>query len=154
MPEADDSTSYCGLYCPGCGIHQGKVTERVEGLQRILTSYEIGNQKESLSEIEPAFAHYDTFEAVLEGLKSTLGSCDGCKKGGGFSDCEVRDCATDRGYQTCLECLRLETCSLIKKRTWALPALRKIRDEGYENWLKTKREMVEAGWSYLNEPEV
>jgi hypothetical protein len=151
MPESDDSTSYCGLYCPGCEIHQGKVTERVEGLKRILTSYKIGGRQDSLSEEEPAFKHYDKFEQVLEGIKGTFGSCVGCRNGGGIPDCKVRSCATDRGYQTCLDCIKMESCSELKSRSWALPALRKIRDEGYASWLKTKREMVEAGWSYLNE---
>ncbi|MHA2386248.1 MAG: DUF3795 domain-containing protein [Candidatus Thorarchaeota archaeon] len=154
MPEFDELTSYCGLYCPGCGIHQGKVTERVQGLQRILTSYKIGERKEALSQEEPAFKHYDEFEQVLDGIKEVFGSCAGCRKGGGIPDCKVRSCAEDRGYQTCLECVRMEACSELKSRSWALPALRKIRDEGYESWLKTKREMVEAGWSYVADSDV
>jgi hypothetical protein len=153
MPESGDLTSYCGLYCHGCGLNQGKVTEQVEGLQRILTTYKVKGQKDTLSKEEPAFKHYDKFEKVLEAIKGVFGSCPGCRNGGGIPDCEVKSCASDRGYKTCLDCIRMESCSELKSRPWALPALRQIRDEGYESWLKTKREMVEAGWSYLNESE-
>jgi hypothetical protein len=30
----------------------------------------------------------------------------------------------------------MESCSELETRPWALPALREIRDEGYESWLK------------------
>ncbi|MHA2142670.1 MAG: DUF3795 domain-containing protein [Candidatus Thorarchaeota archaeon] len=136
MPKSDDSLSYCGLFCRGCGIYQGKVAKQIEGLQRILTSSKIGGRQSSLSEEEPVFKHYDKFEQVLEGIKGFFGGCAGCRDGGGIPDCKARSCASVRGYQTCVDCIRMESCSELETRPWALPALREIRDEGYESWLK------------------
>ncbi len=149
MPDSDDLISYCGLYCPGCDIHRSKTAHSIEEFQSALSLYKIDGLTKELGEEESVRVHFDRFEKILAEAKDDFGGCVGCLKGGGMQDCKVRSCSTDRGYRTCLDCIRMETCSELRNRSWALPALRKIRDEGYESWLKTKRELVEAGWSYL-----
>jgi hypothetical protein len=149
--HGSDLTSYCGLYCPGCDIHQSKVVHGTEGLQSVLTL--IKGRAAEIGEEESAQMHLKRYVKVLDGAKDDFDGCAGCRKGGGILDCKVRSCSIDRGYRTCLDCIRLESCSELKARPWALPSLRKIRDDGYDSWQKDKRKMVESGWSYVAESE-
>jgi len=90
----------------------------------------------------------DGSDSVLGGVDGYYQSCKGCKKGDGKKDCQVRSCASDRGYSTCVECIRMEFCDVLSGNPRALPRLREIRDKGYDNWLKTKEEMVKTGWTF------
>lgn len=150
MPNSIDLTSYCGLYCPGCEVYQGKVKSHVDGLQGFLDHHHKGEKDGEIAEDDQPISDLDQFEGILDRLAKEYGSCKGCKEGGGKKDCKVRSCASDRGYTTCVECIRMENCELLGKNPRALPSLRKIRDEGFDNWLKTKEEMVAAGWSFMD----
>ncbi|MFX0107413.1 MAG: DUF3795 domain-containing protein [Candidatus Hodarchaeota archaeon] len=148
MPEKNDEVACCGLYCPGCGLYQN-ASGTIESFLGILKSYDI--DRPSDHSVSDDYSSSDGgFQQVLYRLSRSMGPCSGCQTEDKEHDCEVRTCVKDRGYQTCLECIRMENCTQLDPRTWARNALREIRDEGYENWIKTKREMVEAGWSYLN----
>jgi hypothetical protein len=149
MVDDIDLVSYCGLYCPGCGIYQGKVTEGVKGLRKILKKYDIKKSIPRLSSQEPDFSHYEGFQKVMDALVKTFGACETCKSGSGQKNCSVRSCASDRGYATCADCKEMESCKELSERPWAQSKLKEIKDQGYDRWLKTKKEMVEAGWSYL-----
>jgi len=130
-------------------MHQSKAVKGIEGLQSALTSYK--RRGAEIGEMESALMHLERFEKVLDGANDEFEGCAGCRKGGGIQGCKVRSCSIDRGYRTCLDCIRMEACSELKTRSWALPSLREIRDEGYDSWQKDKRKMVDAGWSYLAE---
>ncbi|MFX1262834.1 MAG: DUF3795 domain-containing protein [Promethearchaeota archaeon] len=151
MPSSDDLTSYCGLYCPGCDIHQSKFVHGVDDLQSVLAPSK--RRAAEIGEDESVRMHLERYEKVLDGVKDDFDGCRGCRKGGGIPDCKVRSCSIDRGYRTCLDCIRIESCSELKARPWALPSLHKIRDEGYDSWQKDKRKMVASGWSYLAESD-
>ncbi len=149
MPNSVDLTSYCGLYCGGCEVRQGKVKGHADGLRRFLEHHPIGAKDAQLTDEDQSISDFDQFASVLDSLAKQYGSCKGCKEGGGRKDCKVRSCASDRGYTTCVDCIRMENCELLGKNSRALPSLREIRDKGFDNWLKTKKEMVAAGWSFM-----
>ena len=46
---------YCGLYCGACGIHQGKIKQAVENLQKTISPYGFDKFTSKLAEYEPAF---------------------------------------------------------------------------------------------------
>ena len=96
-------------------MHQGKGVQGIERIQRILTSYSVEEKKQELSEDEPALNHYERYEKLMDGTKGESGGCVGCRNEGGIHDCKVRSCARDRGYRTCLDCIRMETCSELKE---------------------------------------
>ncbi|MFW9912977.1 MAG: DUF3795 domain-containing protein [Candidatus Thorarchaeota archaeon] len=147
MPNSDDLTSYCGLYCPGCDIHQSKAVHGVEDFKSVLASFK--GRIAEISDEDSAQMHLERYTKVFDGGKDDFNGCPGCRRGGGIRDCKVRSCSIDRGYRTCLDCIRMESCSELRARSWALPSLRKIRDEGYDSWQKDKQKMIESGWSYL-----
>lgn len=130
-------------------VYQGKVKGHADELGRFLEHHPIGAKAAQLSEEDQSISDFDEFERVLDGLAKQYGSCKGCKDGGGRKDCKVRSCASDRGYTTCVDCIRMVNCELLGYNPKALSSLRKIRDEGFDNWLKTKKEMVAAGWSFM-----
>jgi hypothetical protein len=150
MPDSD-LTSYCGLYCPGCDMHQSKTVQAIESPQSLLAS--IKNRVAEIGDEESAQMHLERYMKVLDGVKDDFDGCAGCRKGGGIPDCKVKSCSIDRGYRTCLDCIRMESCSELKAQPWALPSLHKIRDEGYDSWQRDKHKMVESGWSYLAESD-
>jgi hypothetical protein len=147
LPDLRDLTSYCGLYCPGCELHQGRSAKQLEKLRRTPEKYSSVAGTDSPAEDQTASSD-DTVEGVLDSVSRQYGSCSGCKKGDGKKDCQVRSCASDRGYSTCVECIRMENCKALSRNPRALPSLREIRDKGYDSWLKTKEEMVGAGWTF------
>ncbi|MFX0055926.1 MAG: DUF3795 domain-containing protein [Candidatus Hermodarchaeota archaeon] len=151
MPDSYDLTSYCGLYCPGCDMHQSKAAHGIDDLRSAITASK--SRPAEIGEEKPAQVHLERFERLLDAAKDDFEGCEGCRKGGGILDCKVRACSIDRGYRTCLDCIRMETCSELKTQSWALPSLRKIRDEGYDSWQKDKQKMVKSGWSYLAESD-
>ena len=151
MKDEKELTTYCGLYCPACGIHQGKVAEAVDGLQKLIHSYGFDKQMGGLSTVEPAFANYDKFNGVMEAIKRFFGRCDNCRRGGGPPDCKIRNCASDRGYSLCTDCSDMDKCDILESYPWALPALQKIRSMGYDKWIKTMEQKAKTGWRYVDE---
>lgn len=132
-------------------MHQSKAAHGIDDLRSAITASK--SRPAEIGEEKPAQVHLERFERLLDAAKDDFEGCEGCRKGGGILDCKVRACSIDRGYRTCLDCIRMETCSELKTQSWALPSLRKIRDEGYDSWQKDKQKMVKSGWSYLAESD-
>jgi len=84
--------SYCGLVCEGCPI--------------LWATREEDPDKQKMIRVEIARMLKEEFgqEEKLE----DMADCDGCKGGGrlfsGCKDCEVRNCAIERGVETCGHC--------------------------------------------------
>lgn len=147
LRDLRDLTSYCGLYCPGCTRFEGRSAEQKSSPPAISDKYSVIAEGESPASNQIAVAG-DGFDSALGGATEHYQSCKGCKEGDGKKDCQVRSCASDRGYSTCVECIRMEFCDVLSGNPKALPRLREIRDKGYDNWLKTKEEMVKTGWTF------
>ncbi|UCH05133.1 MAG: DUF3795 domain-containing protein [Candidatus Thorarchaeota archaeon] len=147
MRDPRDLTSYCGLYCPGCTRFEGRLAEQRTSPQDIADRYRVIREDPSHDRAQTAHAG-DTLDGVRDTSAGHYQSCKGCKEGGGKNDCQVRSCASDRGYSTCVECIRMEFCDVLSGNPESLPRLREIRDKGYDGWLKTKEEMVKTGWTF------
>ena len=52
---------------------------------------------------------YKEFTKGLESIQA-MPLCDGCLKGGGRTDCEIRTCATNKNINDCSECKEPEAC--------------------------------------------
>ncbi len=76
------------------------------------------------------------------------GRCPGCKAGGGFKGCKVRNCAKERGYDTCASCPESESCRKLDNfvsrlfgwffGTDRMGNLREIREQGLDGFLETR----------------
>lgn len=53
-----------------------------------------------------------------QGLTLEMINCTGCREAGvkfnHCERCEIRNCATVKGFKTCAECEKLESCAIIK----------------------------------------
>jgi hypothetical protein len=147
LRDPRDLTSYCGLYCPGCTRFEGRFAEQKARSQDIGDRYNVIGEDASPDQ-KPAARGSEALDVALDSDAGHYQSCKGCKDGDGKKDCMVRSCASDRGYSTCVECIRMEFCDVLSGDSESLPRLREIRDKGYDNWLKTKEEMVKTGWTY------
>ncbi|NHJ15095.1 MAG: DUF3795 domain-containing protein [Candidatus Thorarchaeota archaeon] len=143
MADSKVGVSYCGLYCSGCNLHASNHTKKEDQKQT-------GDITETSPNLEEEIPWVSKLKSHLIRLGQSTPSCPGCKEGGGTKDCEVRTCATDRGYSTCLDCLRVATCRHLERRPWAQPSLDEIRDVGFQKWLKTKEDLVNNGWTYFH----
>ena len=143
---------YCGLYCGGCGIYQGKIKQAVENLRKIISCYGFDKITSELAKWEPSFQHYTEFENVMDGLVKIFGECPGCINGGGDPNCAVRECCKQKAYTTCVECAEMETCEKLRRYgPQALEGLQKIKAMGVDKWAEEMQKKVGAGYCYLDE---
>jgi hypothetical protein len=143
---------YCGLYCGACGIHQGKIKQAVENLQKIINAYGFNKFTAELAKWEPAFQHYKEYENVLNGFVKMFGECPGCTQGGGPPDCAIRQCCKQKAYTTCAECAETGKCEkLLAYGPQALERLQKIKAMGIDKYAEEMQRKVSAGYCYLDE---
>jgi hypothetical protein len=92
----------CGIYCGSCAIGNGTLRELARSLEHVYRSYGVHHWGPK---------DYDT-ENFLSGLKSIRGVpfCQGCLKGGGKEDCELRACVRARKLNHCTECILFKKC--------------------------------------------
>lgn len=83
------------------------------------------------------------FENFMKGLKwFSDSSCSGCLEGGGTPTCEVRSCCIEKGLKNCYFCKDFLNCEKLsyQKETYKIDEnYRRIKQIGYENWLKSKK---------------
>ncbi|MFX1367967.1 MAG: DUF3795 domain-containing protein [Promethearchaeota archaeon] len=149
MADSRVGVSYCGLYCPGCGLHENNCGKGKSEANHQKSSAIAKSGATTMFPADDEAKYLGSLRNFIGELRKTLKSCPGCKNGGGPTDCRVQECASDRGYNTCLDCLRLATCDKFQGRSWAEHTLEEIRDIGFEKWLKTKEEFVLQGWQYF-----
>lgn len=143
---------HCGLFCGVCGIYQGKITQAVENLRRVIGAYGFDKMTPELAKWEPAFQHYAEFENVMDGLVKIFGGCPSCVKGGGDPSCAVRECCKQKAYATCAECADMEKCEKLQRYgPRAIEGVRKTRSTGIDKWAEEMQKKVDAGYCYLNE---
>jgi hypothetical protein len=145
-----DLIGYCGLYCGACGIYQGKMTQAVENLRKIIGYYGFDKITVELAKWEPAFQYYAEFENVLNGLVKLFGGCSGCVEGGGDPNCAIRDCCGQKGYTICVECAKMEACEKLQQYK-AKEELQKIKAMGVSKWIEEMQKKVDAGYCSLDE---
>ena len=78
---------YCGLDCASCEAYKVTLANDQEAMQQLVAKWR---------------QEYNSPDMPLEAV-----ICDGCRGprlGGYCSECPIRACATERGFQTCAEC--------------------------------------------------
>ena len=127
----------CGLWCGSCIVGNGTLKELTKRYEGLVKGYGVN---------EWGAKDFDSKE-FMKGLASiqTLPICQGCLKGGGNDECEIRPCASKKKIPDCSECNEHMTCknleALQKVRTGALAvgmllkAGRGSRPELIEKWI-------------------
>ncbi|MBL7161658.1 MAG: DUF3795 domain-containing protein [Anaerolineales bacterium] len=135
--------TYCGLYCGLCAART-RIPKRAAALQEAMT---IGGWPDWGADI-PGFAEFWRF---LEGLAT--GGCPGCRAGGGPPQCQIRNCARQRGLELCSRCPDFP-CSRIEALGAIYPTLiadnRRLQTVGLEQWLSEQEERARRGVVYAD----
>lgn len=140
--------SYCCLYCGACDIYQQNIGRSGKELKRLLDAFGFNRWVTK----EPGFENYESFYEILNNIIATYGKCSGCKKGGGDTECQMRSCCLEKGYQTCAEC-EDAPCEILKtKIVKAFPNwtedFQELKKIGLKAWIRTQQEKVDKGLTF------
>lgn len=120
MSEEKDLVGYCGMYCKVCGLHTGEIKGATSQLREIMKKYELARVAPLLGGIEGI----PQFLKTLDQLENLFGKCDGCKTGGGWTNCPMRKCCVEANLKSCYECNKMPCQELLKfqKKHFLIPA--------------------------------
>jgi len=134
----------CGIYCGACFAYRREISRKAKELKDLL-------EREKFRRIAKPFdwiGSYRDFSRWLSWLVRL--TCDGCQTGGGNPFCSIRKCCQKKGYTSCADCPEMPCKKLewITRRykKWSLKNLKRIREIGYEEWLKEMKKAVEEGF--------
>jgi len=137
--------SYCGVCCNHCGM-QTRIPKMAEELSRFIRAYRYGDW---IGFITREFE----FENFIKGLSwFANSSCSRCLKGGGMPNCETRKCCKEKGLNNCYFCDDFSKC---KKLDYQREMYKinenygRIKQVGYENWLKEQEKKSEANFDNI-----
>lgn len=138
-----DQIGCCGIWCGSCVVGAGVLAELTRRYGELAKSY-------GLDHWGPQGVDYEQFYEALKSIQEAP-PCDGCLKGGGRDDCELRACVTAKGISDCAVCDAKAACGhadlLEHMRSGAIKAGLYVkeddvpRDELLEEWtaiLKSK----------------
>lgn len=106
-------------------VGNGTVSELAQRCMKAITDY-------GIDDWGPKEVDYD---GLLKGLDiiGSMNPCSGCMKGGGRTNCEIRDCARGKGLRECADCGKLEECKNSKiiqhMRSGALGVGMKVKEK-------------------------
>ena len=130
---------YCGLYCGDCLGRTGVIADAASDFLNTLDKYEF--EKTAFSVFPSQLAEYDNLIDMLmfmENLRCTRF----CREfDGGETQCIIRECCVEHGYQVCSSCEDFETCEKLESVLGALHLracrsnLREINMVGLDRWL-------------------
>jgi hypothetical protein len=116
--DVKNEIGYCGIWCGSCVAGNGALRELTKKYEEIVKKYGLEGW---------APKDFD-FKEFMKGLISiqAMPLCQGCLKGDGRPNCEIRTCALSKNIADCSECEHPRTCknieTLQKMRTGALRA--------------------------------
>ena len=119
---------FCGIWCGSCVVGNGVLRELTKRYEEIIKGY-------GLEEWAPK--DFD-FKEFMKGLASiqAMPSCQGCLKGDGKPNCEIRGCASNKTIADCSECNQPTACknleTLQKMRTGARQANLLVKTENVD----------------------
>jgi len=97
--------------------------------------YEEIVEKYGLRELAPEDFDYNKFKKELASIQE-VSFCSGCLKGGGRTDCEMRNCAANKKIADCCRCDDFMTCKnsepLQKMREGARDANLMVQDKNVD----------------------
>jgi hypothetical protein len=125
---------------------QKRIPKMAEELKRFVQAYKYGGW---IAYVTRDFE----FENFMKGLSWFAGSeCKGCFQGGGMRNCEVRECCKTKGLANCYFCEDFSDCRKLdyQKETYLVNEnYARIRQIGYEEWLKEQEGKVKAGFDNI-----
>jgi hypothetical protein len=101
-----DQIGSCGIWCGSCVAGNGAIRELTRRYEEIITAY-------GLEKWAPNDFDYGEFSKGLASIQR-MPLCQGCLKGGGRDDCEMKTCVISKGIQNCLECEEQPECKHIE----------------------------------------
>ena len=121
-----NQVGFCGIWCGSCVVGNGVLQELTQRYEDLVKSY-------GLKEWGPK--DFD-FRQFMKGLASiqAMPLCQGCLKGDGKPNCELRACASRKGIEGCTECDQPAGCCS------HLEALQKMREGAVRAGLMVKTE--------------
>lgn len=144
MTEELEFVTYCGLYCGLCA-GRARIPKRAAALQEAMAEEGWPDWGAGI----PGFAEFWRF---LEGLQDD-GGCPGCRAGGGPPECQIRNCARQRGLELCSQCPDFP-CPRIEALGAIYPILiadnRRVQVVGLEQWLSEQKERARRGVVYAD----
>jgi len=109
---------FCGIWCGSCVAGNGTLRELTKKYEEIVKRY-------GLEEWAPKDFDFKEFAKGLASIQA-MPLCQGCLKGDGRSNCEMRACASNKKINDCSQCDQPTNCknleTLQKMRTGALQA--------------------------------
>jgi hypothetical protein len=119
---------FCGIWCGSCVVGNGALRELTKRYEEVIKAY-------GLKEWGPKDFNFQEFMKGLISIQ-TMPLCQGCLKGDGRPNCEIRICASNKKISDCNECDQPEACkhveSLEKMRTGALRAGLLVKAENFD----------------------
>lgn len=106
---------FCGIWCGSCVVGNGALRELTKRYEQIIKNYGLENWA-------PEDFAFKEFKKGLASIRA-MPSCQGCLKGDGKPNCEIRDCASNKNITDCTKCDQPTACKnsemLRKMRTGA-----------------------------------
>ena len=106
---------FCGIWCGSCVAGNGALRELTKKYEEIIEGY-------GLKEWAPKDFDFNEFMKGLASIRD-MPLCQGCLKGDGRQNCEMRTCASNKNITDCSECDQPMGCKnleiLQKMRTGA-----------------------------------
>lgn len=115
----------CGIWCGSCVLGNGALGELTTKYEKKLAAY-------GLKEWTPDGFDHAGFSRSLDEIRRS-GTCQGCRKGGGRENCEIRVCMSERALSDCTDCTDRSKCGprelLEKMRSGARAAGLFVKDD-------------------------
>jgi hypothetical protein len=123
-----------------------KIPEMAVELRRFIKAYGYGEWIHNVTQ------DFD-FNNSMNGLNwFSESSCPDCLKGGGMPRCDVRACCTKKKLKNCYFCEEFSRCGKLEyqKGTYRIEKhFEKIRELGYENWLREQEKKTEESFDNI-----
>ncbi|MCK4857771.1 MAG: DUF3795 domain-containing protein [candidate division Zixibacteria bacterium] len=123
-----DQIGFCGIWCGSCVVGNGVLRELTGRYEEVIRAY--GLQEWGPKEFD--------FREFMKGLRSIqeMPLCQGCRKGDGKPNCEIRICASGKKINDCSECDQSSDCK-------NSDALQKMREGALRTGLFVKTENLD-----------
>jgi hypothetical protein len=123
-----DQIGFCGIWCGSCVAGNGALRELTGRYEKLIKAY-------GLHEWGPKDFDFKEFKKGLRSIQE-MPLCQGCRKGDGRPNCEMRTCASAKGINDCSQCDQASECKHSE-------ALQKMREGALGAGLMVKTEDVE-----------
>jgi hypothetical protein len=137
--DPEDLTAYCGLFCLDCIPSNKPLFDAIRELARLASKIRLDLYAGARAANDNAFDNYPDFARMLD-IFSSIECPAPCRREGGREQCDIRDCAVDRGFKGCWECDARPGCERLDR-------LRSFHGETIDNNLDAITEYGISDWT-------